>query len=145
MLIREPDQLVAARLERASHGVERVLERADLADAGLGHPRGDVPAGEPAGRDGGSANRPDDRPRQVTRVEEDEKDRAPDAGCGADDGAASGRVGAFLTRRTEVALGCDETVDWIRSASTRRLPSSVAATVVGEGSFRRAASTSGTE
>ena len=45
----EKAQVVAARLQRAGHVVERALERADLTGPVLGGPQREVAAGESAG------------------------------------------------------------------------------------------------
>ena len=84
LLLDKSTQVAFAGLERARHRVERALERSDLADVVLGHARAQIAAGELVGHLGGSAERPDDDPRQIAREDDDQENRSRNADGGCD-------------------------------------------------------------
>ena len=115
LLLGERGEFVTTALQRDAHDVEGALQRADLAHAGLGQPRGEVAAGETAGEGCGTSNRPDDRSRQVAGIERDQNDGHADADhragvravCGVGTCASGRRGGAVLgfEQLSEVAHG----------------------------------------
>jgi hypothetical protein len=98
-------ELGPARLERAGHRVEGSFQRPDLTNPGLGHPHGEIAAGQAAGHRGGPADRQDDRPRQVGADQEDEQYRSDQADHHRCDGPARRSLGPILSARRQIALG----------------------------------------
>ena len=108
LLIGERGQFVTTAFQRGAHDVKGPLQRADLAHAGLGQPRGEVAAGETARQGCGTSNRPDDRSRQVAGIERHQSNGCGDADHRAGVGTVRG-VGACASgRRGGAALGFEQ-------------------------------------
>jgi hypothetical protein len=112
LLRQEAGELVTARLERASHRIERALELTDLARTGFGQPRVEVAIRESAGHPRRPTNGGDDHPRQVSGEDQHEQDRPTETGDSPDNRAASGRVSAVLAGRDADAFYCRQAVEF---------------------------------
>jgi hypothetical protein len=88
-----------------------MLERANLGRPRLRNTGTKIAASEPTGHDRRMAHRPDDRARQVRRVQRDQQHRSPEACRRCCGGSALGRVGIRLRSRRGAALSVEQQVE----------------------------------